>query len=82
MNNEIEAYPGELKELREKVKLYEKIFVHSFSADKVGNIYFISGQAGSVDENGLPEQIFICPAYGLDWFQIYQRTDKTEGPEY
>lgn len=82
MNHEVEAYEGELKALREKVTLYDKIFMHSFAADKVGNIYFICGEGGEKDKNNLPETIHVCPAYGCDWFQIYQRTEKTHGPEY
>ena len=50
--------------------------------DKFPDAYFISGEGGKKDENGLPKQIHVCPAYGVDWFQIYERTDKTHGPEY
>jgi hypothetical protein len=82
MNLEVEAVAGELKSLREKVALYDKIFLHSFAADKVGNVYFICGEGGEKDENNLPERIFVSPAYGVDWFQIYERTNKTHGPEY
>ncbi len=82
MNLEIEAYAGELKSLREKVALYDKIFLQSFAADKVGNVYFVCGEGGQKDQNNLPDRIHICPAYGVDWFQIYERTDKTFGPEY
>ena len=82
MNLEVELYEGELKSLREKVVLYDKIFLHSFAADKKGNIYFICGEGGEKDKNNLPDKIFICPAYGVDWFQIYERTDKTFGPEW
>lgn len=82
MNHEVEAYEGELKALREKVALYDKIFLHSFGADKVGNIFFICGEGGEKDKNNLPERIHICPAYGVDWFQIYERTDKSFGPEW
>jgi hypothetical protein len=82
MNLEIEAHEGELKALREKVALYEKIFLHTFIADKRGDIFFICGEGGEKDKNGLPKQIHVAPAYGVDWFQIYERTDKTFGPEY
>lgn len=82
MNLEVEAYEGELKKLRELNALYAKIFTHSFAADKVGNIYFICGEDGEKDRNNLPKRIYVCPAYGVDWFQIYERTDKTHGPEY
>lgn len=78
MNLEVEAYEGELKKLR---KLYE-IMKHEVLAEKLGDIYFICGEGGEKDQNNLPERIHVCPAYGVDWFQIYERTDKTHGPEY
>ena len=78
MNLELEAYEGELKLLR---KVYE-IVRHTDLAEKIGNIYFICGEGGQKDQNNLPERIHICPAYGCDWFQIYERTDKTFGPEW
>lgn len=56
--------------------------VKSTYPDKFPDAYFISGEGGKKDENGLPEQIHVCPAYGVDWFQIYERTDKTHGPEW
>lgn len=78
MNLEVEAYEGELAKLR---KLYEMV-KHIDLAEKLGDIYFICGESGNKDENNLPKRIHICPAYGVDWFQIYERTDKTFGPEY
>ncbi len=78
MNLETEAYEGELKLLR---KVYSLVR-HTVLAENIGNIYFICGQGGEKDNNNLPKQIHICPAYGVDWFQIYERTDKTFGPEW
>jgi len=78
MNLELEAYEGELRKLR---KLYEMV-KHIDLAEKLGDIYFICGEGGEKDKNNLPKQIHICPAYGVDWFQIYERTEKTFGPEY
>lgn len=78
MNLEVEAYEGELKKLR---KLYEMV-KHMDLAEKLGGIYFICGEAGEKDQNNLPQQIHICPAYGVDWFQIYEKSDKTFGPEW
>lgn len=75
---ETEAYEGELRLLR---KVYE-IFRHTELAEKFGNIYFICGYGGEKDQNNLPERIHICPAYGVDWFQVYERTDKSHGPEW
>lgn len=78
MNLELEAYEGELKKLR---KLYEMV-KHMDLAEKLGGIYFICGEGGEKDQNNLPKQIHVCPAYGVDWFQVYEKTDQTWGPEY
>lgn len=78
MNLEVEAYEGELAMLRKCFKLVK----HTGLVEKMGDIYFICGEGGEKDQNNLPKQIYVCPAYGVDWFQIYERTDKTHGPEY
>lgn len=78
MNLELEAYEGELKELR-KIK---SLIKHELLAEKMGNIYFICGEGGEKDKNNLPNRIHVCPAYGVDWFQVYEKTDTTFGPEW
>lgn len=78
MNLEVEAYEGELRKLR---RIHEMMLHHNLY-DKISEIYFICGEGGPKDLNNLPKQIHICPAYGVDWFQIYERTDKTFGPEW
>lgn len=78
MNLELEAYEGELRELR-KIK---SLIKHNLLAEQMAGIYFICGEGGEKDKNNLPKQIHVCPAYGVDWFQIYERTDNTFGPEW
>lgn len=73
-----EAYEGELERLRR----LESIIKHNVLAEKLGDIYFICGETGSKDENGLPENILVCPAYGVDWFQVYTKTRMFSGPEW
>lgn len=73
-----EAYEGELDKLRR----LESIIRHNVLTEKLGDIFFICGETGSKDDNGLPENILVCPAYGVDWFQVYTRTDKSHGPEW
>jgi len=68
----------EIKRLRSLVDIAGVIFRHNLTPDKGFN-YFICGQGGDKDENNLPEKLFVCPAYGCDWFQVYQRTDQTAG---
>lgn len=71
---ETESFAGELAILR---KIYQHLI-----ADKLPSVYFICGQTGSLDESGLPENIMVAPAAGVDWFRLYKRTDVTMGPEY
>lgn len=75
---EVEEFAGELAELR-KLKALIK---HEVLVEKLGDIYFICGEGGEKDLNNLPEKIHICPAYGCDWFQVYQKTEKAVGPEW
>lgn len=78
MNLELEAYEGELTKLRR----LEQIIKHEVLAEKLGNIYFICGETGAKDTNGLPDNILVCPAYGVDWFQIYKKTEQSHGTEW
>lgn len=78
MNLELEAYEGELAMLRKCYSLVK----HTGLAEKMSNIYFICGEGGEKDKNNLPQRIHICPAYGADWFQVYERTEQAAGPEY
>jgi hypothetical protein len=72
-----------IEQLEKKLKLLEKIemYLKTSYPDKSGS-YFICGEGGVKDDNGLPERLHICPAYGADWMMLYTRTDKTSGPEY
>lgn len=69
--------------LEKKLKLLEKtdMYLKTMYPEHTG-FYFICGEGGTKDGNGLPERLHVCPAYGADWIMLYQRTDKTSGPEY
>lgn len=85
---ELEAYPGELAKIRAELEMYKKGYdaamriIKSTYADRYPDTYFISGEGGRKDENNLPERIYVTPAYGVDWFQIYERSNRTHGPEW
>lgn len=68
-----EEYPGELQDLRKLRSLIK----HNVLAEKMVGVYFISGQLGHTDVNGLPDRIMVCPAYGASWSQIYEKTKET-----
>jgi hypothetical protein len=78
MNLEVEEFAGELIALR-KLKALIK---HQVLVEKLGDIYFICGESGEKDQNNLPDRIHICPAYGCDWFQVYEKTQQSWGPEW
>jgi len=66
-----------------KLKVLEKVEMYlKTSKPEESGYYFIAGALGEVDQNSLPEKLLICPAYGCDWTQIYERTDRATGPEY
>jgi len=50
--------------------------------DKFPNTYFIHGELGEKDQNGMPEKIMVVPAHGVDFSYIYTREEKTVGPEW
>lgn len=63
-----------LELLAKQQKIIRRIYVEHFP-----DTYFVCGESGSKDQNGLPDRIEVCPAYGVDWSQIYERTDRTIG---
>ena len=50
--------------------------------DKFPNTYFIHGELGEKDQNGMPDKIMVVPAYGVDFTYIYTREEKTVGLEW
>lgn len=72
-----------LEFMAKKLKLLEKVEMYlKTNEPEASGYYFIAGALGEVDRNSLPEKLLICPAYGCDWTQIYERTDRATGPEW
>lgn len=78
---EIEELRAEVKRLKEKCDMQARVLM-SLAPDRCPGVLFITGHLGTKDKNGLPEKILVCPAYGLDWAEIYTRTDTTTGVEW
>jgi hypothetical protein len=74
---QIQELKKELEKTKAIIELYQRErerFRHS--KPEITGEYFIAGGYGEVDENLLPQFIRICPAYGANWEQVYQKTDK------
>jgi hypothetical protein len=72
---------AEVTRLQDIVNRMSRIYKH-LNAEKHPGVYFIHGSLGSYDSNGMPEKLMVVPAYGVDFSYIYERTEKTTGPEW
>ena len=77
MSLEVEAFEGELALLRKIYKSYKHIM-----AERIPDTYFICGELGAKDNNNMPDKLMVCPAYGTDFFYVYERTGETAGTEW
>jgi len=60
----------------------QAMILRRLTPDKFPDTYFIHSGLGEKDKNGMPEKLLVCPAYGLDFSYVYERTEKTTGPEW
>ena len=72
---------AEVERLQDIVTRMGRIYKHLNPENHPG-VYFIHGSLGSYDSNGMPEKLLVVPAYGVDFSYIYERTEKTTGPEW
>jgi len=59
---------------RKQFEALKRMFFHMMP-DKSPDTYFISGEAGSKDDNRLPEYVSICPAMGVGFSVMYKKVD-------
>lgn len=71
----------EIARLREKCDKQARIIQQAYP-EYCPDVYFITGHAGNTDSHSMPEEIHVCPSYGVDWIMVYKRTDKVYGPEW
>lgn len=44
--------------------------------------FFITGESGKRDDAGLPENLMVCPTYGLAGFALYNKVKNYSEPGY
>ena len=74
-------YADEVARLKEKCDR-QAMILRRLTPENHPDTYFIHGDGGTKDINGMPERLYVVPAYGCDWSQVYVRTDKVTGPEW
>jgi len=72
---------AENERLREKCDR-QAMILRRLTPESHPNTLFISGVLGDKDQNNMPEKLLVVPAYGVDFAYIYERTEKTTGPEW
>lgn len=77
-DSDIDAAANELEEILDLLAKQQKI-IHRIYAERFPNTWFVCGEHGEKDQNNLPKYIEVCPAYGVDWSHVYERTDRTIG---
>lgn len=63
---------AEIERLKEKCDKQAMMLQRLFP-DRNAGVYFICGEGGEKDGNGLPARIHVCPAFGCGWSEIYER---------
>jgi hypothetical protein len=72
---------NEIERLRKKCD-DQAMILRRLTPDKFPDTLFIHGEVGKKDSNGMPEKLLVVPAYGVDFSYVYERTEKTIGPEW
>lgn len=72
---------AEIQSLKDKLFRVGTILRH-LTPEKYPDVLFIHAHLGEKDQNGMPEKLLVVPAYGVDFSYVYERTDKTTGPEW
>lgn len=71
----------EIVRLREKCDKLVMMF-RRMNPEMFPDTLFIHGVSESKDTNNMPEKLYVVPAFGCDFSYVYERTEKTVGPEW
>lgn len=81
MLDEHQELLNEIERLKKKCDT-QAMILRRLTPEYSPNTLFIHGELGVKDSNGMPEKLLVVPAYGCDFSYVYERTDKTTGPEW
>ncbi|CAB4181513.1 hypothetical protein UFOVP1071_40 [uncultured Caudovirales phage] len=79
--DEIERLNREVDRLKQ-ICNDQAMILRRLSPDKFPDTYFIHSGLGEKDQNGMPEKLLVCPAYGVDFSYVYEYNGKTTGTEW
>ena len=79
--DEIERLNREVDRLKQ-ICNDQAMILRRLSPDRFPDTYFIHSGLGEKDQNGMPEKLLVCPAYGVDFSYVYEYNGKTTGPEW
>lgn len=71
----------EIERLREKCDK-QAMILRRLNPENFPGIYFICGEGGEKDMNGMPETILVVPSDGSDISYTYTKSDKISSPEW
>lgn len=71
----------EIERLREKCN-NQAMILRRLTPENFPDTFFVHSHLGEKDQNGMPEKLLVVSAYGVDFSYIYERTERTTGPEW
>ncbi len=81
LHKKLNAAADEIERLRKKCDT-QAMVLRRLNPEQYPGTYFIHMETGEKDQNGMPERLYVVPAYGVDFSYVYTRTEKTVGPEW
>ena len=81
LRSERNRLTDENERLREKCTK-QAMILRRLNPENFPDTYFICGEAGEKDQNGMPAKIMVAPAYGVDFAYEYVYNGRVTGPEW
>ena len=72
---------NQIKRLQEKCDK-QAMILRRLNPEHFSDTYFICGETGEKDHNGMPDKIMVAPAYGVDFAYEYVYNGRVTGPEW